>query len=301
VTDQKTSDPEILVVFNPNARAVHRERLQRLLDRYFRGRSLELCELSTANDLGDALKPWIEQGVRLVIAAGGDGTAAAVASALAGSDVPMGLLPLGTGNALARELELPIKSEEAAHLLSSSYGIRQLDVMRVQGKSYMLAVSVGLSARTMGGTADSAKRRYGRAAYLWTLLRSLFGLPHYDFEVDVDGRRTTVTANEVIVVSAGIIGYKALRWGPDIQPDDGHLDICFVRARTLLDYLDVFSRLISSRPRRDLRLNCMEVHEAVRIRAPEGLTVQGDGDVIGQTPVEIALQPAALKVVVPAS
>jgi diacylglycerol kinase family enzyme len=297
-TEEKPA-PDILVVFNPHAGGAHRAKLQKLIDTYFADRNLELLESPRSGNLSAELAPWLARGVGLVIAAGGDGTASDVASALAGTDVPLGLLPLGTGNALARELGLPIRSEEAARLLASQWAVRRLDVMDVNGRAFMLAVSVGLSARTMHGTAESAKRRYGRAAYFPPLLRNLFRPPDYECAVVVDGRRTRLLANEVIVVSAGIVGYKVLRWGPDIEPDDGHLDICFVRARTLLDFLDVFRRLVSSQPRRDRRLNCQEVYESVRIESPAGLPVQGDGDMIGETPVEITLRPAALTVVVP--
>jgi diacylglycerol kinase family enzyme len=291
--------PEILVVFNPHAGGAHRARLQKLISKHFADRELVLLESPGAGGLRAALAPWLARGIRLVIAAGGDGTASDVAGALVGTDVPMGLLPLGTGNVLARELGLPMRSEEASRLLAAYSSVRRLDVMEVEGRTFMLGVSVGLSARTMHGTREKAKRRFGRSAYLWPLLRNLFAPPDYDFAVQVDGRLEQVRANEVIVVSAGIVGYKPLRWGPEIQPDDGHLDICFVQARTLLDFLDVFRRLVSSRPRRDRRLNCQEVHASVLIESPVGLTVQGDGDVIGETPVEIRLRPAALSVVVP--
>ncbi|MDA1329889.1 MAG: diacylglycerol kinase family lipid kinase [Chloroflexi bacterium] len=295
----KKNAPEIVLVFNPHAGSAHRDELQRLLAKYFDGRQVELCETKESGGLRDNLQPWIDKGVHLVIAAGGDGTVSEVASALVNTDVPLGILPLGTGNALARELGLPIKTEEAAAILSARYGVRRLDVMQVAGKIFTLAVSVGLSAKTMRRTRDKNKRRFGRIAYIWPFFLSLFGLTQYDFELEIDGRKRVVSANEVIVVNAGIIGYKALRWGPDVQPDDGHLNICFVRAKTLLDYLDVFWRLFSKQNRRDTRLNCVEVYQSVRINTPGGLAIQGDGDLIGETPVEITLHPAALKVAVP--
>lgn len=292
--------PEIVVIFNPQAGSAHRAELQRLVSKHFAGRHVELCESDKAEDVPDLLAPWVEKGVHLVVAAGGDGTVSAVASALVNSDVPLGILPLGTGNVLARELEVPLKADQAARLLAGRFAVRRLDAIRVGERAYLLSVSVGLSAMTMRRTEREDKKRFGRWAYLWTFLLNLFGLPPYSYEAVVDGQSFQVRANELHVVNAGIVGYKALRWGPNVEPDDGRLDLCFVRARSALDYLRVLWQLLTRTRHQGTRFNCVQVYERIEIRSPAGLPVQGDGDVIGHTPVEITLLTSALKVAVPA-
>lgn len=294
-----TSTAEILLVHNPQAGSAHRTQIQRLVEGYFGGRSIALVETRADQNVADSLAPYLQSGIRLVIAAGGDGTVAAAAAALVNRDVPLGILPLGTGNALSRELDIPQTPDQAARLLAGAFDVRRLDVMRVGREIYLLTVSVGLSAVTMRDTRTENKRRFGRAAYIWTLVLNLFGIPRRDFQLEVDGRILNVSANEILVANAGIIGYKALRWGPDVLPDDGHLDLCVVRARSGLDYLRVVGRLLARSERRNESLSRLVARKRIIIRSPAGLPVQGDGDDIGQTPVEIELVPAALNVAVP--
>lgn len=291
--------PEILVVFNPQAGSAHQTQIRRLVDRHFAGRRVELLESHIEGSMADQLAPWLEAGVHLIVAAGGDGTVSAVAAALVNTDVPLGILPLGTGNALCRELDIPLRHEQAAQLLAGPFEIRRLDVMRIGGAVYMLSVSVGLSATTMRDTAAKNKKRFGRAAYIWTGILKLFGLERRDYVVEVDRHMLNVRANEVLAVNSSIIGYKALRWGPHVLPDDGHLDLCFIRARSGLDYLRLVWRLLTRRKRHSPTLNCVIARQRIIIREPAGLPVQGDGDDIGETPIEIELVPSSLKVVVP--
>ena len=186
---QSTTAPEILIVFNPQAGAARRDLLRRLLSEHFTERRIEWLELQTETDTKARISPYLERGIHLVVAAGGDGTISSVAAALANSNVPMGILPLGTGNVLARELEIPINLNKAAKLLASEFSIRRLDAIRVADRVFLLSVSVGLSAMTMRRTRAKDKQRFGRIAYLWPFLLNLAGLPQHDFELEVDGER----------------------------------------------------------------------------------------------------------------
>jgi len=255
--------------------------------------------MAAATDLKSAVKPFLERGVHLVIVAGGDGTISSVAAALANSDVPMGILPIGTGNVLARELAIPINLNKATKLLASDFAIRRLDAIRVANRLYLLAVGVGLSAMTMRRTRSRDKQRFGRLAYVSAFLLSLVGLPQHDFKLIVDGEPINVPANELMAVNAGAIGYKALRWGPNVRPDDGKLDLCFIRVRTVWHFIQVFFGILSRQEFRSGRLKCITLRESMQIQAPDGLLVQGDGDLIGQTPITLTLLPSALKIAVP--
>lgn len=291
--------PEILLVFNPQAGSARQDLLRRLLQKYFADRKVELLEIDSESDTGARIRPYLEKGVHLVIVAGGDGTISTVASEMVNSNVPLGILPLGTGNVLARELAIPINPSKAAQLLAANFAVRRIDAIRVQERVFLLAVSVGLSALTMQRVRNRHKRRFGRLAYLWAFLLNLTGLPQQEFALEVDGQSMQVRANELMAVNAGAIGYKAVRWGPDVQPDDAQLDLCFIRARTLPHYFQVFLGILSRQEYRTKRLKCISVKEEIRINSPADLLIQGDGDLIGRTPVTISFLPAALKIAVP--
>lgn len=297
-TDNKSA-AEILIVFNPNAGSAQRAQIHKLVKENFQGRKLEFLECSDGDLLPELLSPWIERGISLIIAAGGDGTVSSVANAVVNSDVTLGILPIGTGNVLARELEIPLNANLAARLLAGPFDTRFLDAIGVDKKAFLLSVSVGISALTMRKTRPLAKRRFGNLAYIWSFLLNLIGLPQYEYEIEMDGKSSTVKASEIIVLNSGILGYRLLRWGPDIYPDDGRLDICFIGAKTIFAFFRIiFGMLLRLNPERN-NIEVVTVTEKVVIKAPTNLIVQGDGDLIGRTPVEIRLIPTAIKVAVP--
>lgn len=291
--------PEIVVVYNPAARGAGRARLNRLLKKYFSMRRVEVIEARGYRDTAVRLRSFLSAGVELVIAAGGDGTVSDVASALTRSEVPLGILPLGTGNVVARGLDIPTNPGRAAETLAGAYGLRELDVLRVGKRSFIIAVSVGFSAITMYKTTRKDKRRLGPIAYWWTAIRNLFGLSQRKFLVEVDGESSTHRASEVMAANLGIIGTKALRWDQDVFPDDGRMEVYFVAARSLWDYLRVLGSLLTGRIRKEQRVHRLTARQRVIIRSPKQMLVQGDGDGIGRTPVEIQMLPASLKVAVP--
>jgi len=292
--------PEIVVVYNPAARSAERARLDRLLKKHFSGHQVKLIEARGHRAAIARLRPLLSQGIALVIAAGGDGTVSDVASALTYSQTPMGILPLGTGNVVARGLDIPTNLDRAAKILAAgAYRLRELDVMRVGKRSFVLAVSVGFSAITMKKTSRRDKRRFGPMAYWWTGIHSLFGLSQRNFLVEVDGETSSHRASEVLVANLGIIGTKALRWDLDVFPDDGRIEIYFVAARSMWDFARVLGSLLTRNSHREKRVQRLTATQRIVIRSPKRMQVQGDGDGIGRTPVEIELLPASLKVAVP--
>jgi len=103
-----------------------------------------------------------------VLAVGGDGTVSAVASGLIGSEVPLGIVPAGTANILADELNIPLDVEQACQLLASRHRTVHLDAMWVGQHPYFTHVGVGLDALVMQDTRPDTKRRFGRMAYVLT-------------------------------------------------------------------------------------------------------------------------------------
>ena len=133
------SPKTVVVVFNPGAGHARRVKIQNTLEKHFTNHNLELIECSDEDLLPELLRPWIKRNVDLVIAAGGDGTISSVASSLLKSDIPLGILPLGTGNVLANELGIPTNSRQAAKLLAGDYDLRLLDAIAVGDRSFLLS------------------------------------------------------------------------------------------------------------------------------------------------------------------
>lgn len=242
----------------------------------------------------------LPRGFDLVAAAGGDGTVAAVASGLVRTGIPLGIIPVGTGNILAHDLGIPLELDNALQLLCGPHRMRTLDAMQVGEQYFLLSIGVGLSAVLHHDTTVEDKRRFGHLAYFLRGLLALRGFHPRQFTLTVDRRTFRVRAAEVVVANSSTAGSANIRWGPHIHPDDGVLDVCIVRARAPLDYFKIAWNLLR-RQKRDPRLRFLRATESIVIAASRPLPVEADGDLIEQTPVHIRLVPAALQVIVPKS
>jgi YegS/Rv2252/BmrU family lipid kinase len=291
----------IVAVTNQMAGSAAGDAIRAALEGCFaEGRSrLEIYETREGESIGDVVRDRLAQGVDLVIAVGGDGTVSAVADALAGSGTPMGILPRGTANVLARELGVPIDLHDAARLLVSNHDLATIDAMKVGARHYLTQVGVGLDALMIRDTPTSQKKRFGKLAYLWSALKHLLGFQPRRFVIEIDGKRRKTHASQVIVANVGTLGQPPFRWGPDIRPDDGTLDVCVSKARTLLHYLALFWHVLTGRHKADPNVRYFTACRSVAIATKRPLPVQADGEIIGETPVRIEAAPGAVRVIVP--
>jgi diacylglycerol kinase (ATP) len=263
------------------------------------GLTLEFHEITEGEPAADVVRRGLDSGVELFVAVGGDGTVSSVVEGLDGAPALLAVVPSGTGNLLARDLGLPLNPIEAAALISGEHGVRTLDAMRVCERMFILNVGVGISSATVRDTRHEDKRRFGRAAYVGTGLRELVGVKPCRFTVTVDGRNTRLRATEVTVANCDFIGDLPWPWAPDIRPDDGKLDVCLVLVPTATESMRSALRVLRHRRKPLPNVRWLRARRSVRIEPNRVLPVQGDGDLIGETPIEIAVVPGAVRVLVP--
>jgi YegS/Rv2252/BmrU family lipid kinase len=293
----------VFVVLNPISGSSDPDTARSAFERHVcvAGAVCRIHEPSPGERLADLVREAVRSGSDLVVAAGGDGTVSAVANGLVGSGTPLGIIPLGTANVLARELGIPVDLEQACALLGGDHALAVIDAMEVDGKAYLTQVGVGIDALMIRDTTTEDKRRFGRLAYIWTAASRLVGFQPRRFELTADGRGLRVSASQVLVANCGVLGQPPFRWGPDIVPDDGVIDVCVIRARSLWDYARIGWNFVTGRHRQDPNVRYLKVRDEVTIAmvSSKPLPVQADGEIIGQTPVTVRNKPAALKVVVP--
>jgi diacylglycerol kinase family enzyme len=298
----------VFAALNPAAGSAKATDVRQALARHFpEGQAAcEIHEAGAGEPIDALVHAALARGCDLVVAAGGDGTVSMVAGALAGdaADVPLGIIPLGTANVLARDLGIPLDPEEACRLLASppeGHATTRIDAMRVGPGCYFTQVGVGIDALMIRDTRREDKRRFGRIAYLWTASTHLLGFQPGRFVVEADGRRQRARASQVVVANSGILGQPPFRWGPDIRPNDGRLDVCIIRARTLLDYARLGWYVLTAQHHRSPNVRYLAVRHAVAISSRRPLPVQGDGEILGETPVTVEVVPGAVAVIVPAA
>jgi YegS/Rv2252/BmrU family lipid kinase len=267
-----------------------RESVRRVMDDH--GWDEPLWLETTREDPGRGqAKSAVSAGAGLVLACGGDGTVTACAEGVAGTGVPLAVVPLGTGNLLARNMGLPTGLDEA--LAVAVGGVQQpVDAGRVNGTLFVVMAGLGLDARMLSGTSDSLKKRLGWLAYAMSAVRHLGDRP-MRVTVSADGgRRRRMRASALVV---GNVGW--LRGGlpllPDARPDDGMLDAVVLVAGGLAGWLAVAAGILLRRPARGgvYRVQFSEL----RVTLGRGEPWELDGEVMGSTRhLTVVAQPGAL-------
>lgn len=292
----------IYVVLNPVAGHSNGDDLRRMLEERFNseGYRVDIYETTGEEDVAQLTRDACTRGSKLVIAAGGDGTVAGVVNGLMHNDVPLGVIPLGTGNGLARALNIPLDIGEAIDIIAvDNHQIQGLDALKVGEKFFILNVSAGISAKAMEETDHTVKQRFGVLAYVWSIAKQLFGFQPRRFWVTIDGRRALVRAAEILV-SNGTLLEEPLPLGPPELFNDGVLDVYVITPRTIVDYLVIAWHFIVHRNQKRPLLRHLTAKQSVMIEAyREPQPTQADGESLGTTPVEVEIVRDALQVIVP--
>jgi YegS/Rv2252/BmrU family lipid kinase len=253
---------------------------------------------TTALDAGlGQARDLVELGAGLVIACGGDGTVRACADVLAGTTVPLGIVPAGTGNLLARNLALPMGVADAVHVALAGQD-RRIDLGVVDGQRFAVMAGIGFDAAMVAGTSERLKTGMGWPAYLLSGARHLFGdIMRVTVRVD-GGPELQRRARLVLVGNVGRItgGIPLL---PDAAPDDGWLDVVILTPRTLVGWAHVAGRVLT-RNRRTRRPVERHRGKRIEVRAEKPHPRELDGDNIPAAAEFVAeIEPATLTVRVP--
>lgn len=265
---------------------------------------------TTTEDFGAGMaKEALEAGAALVVAAGGDGTTRAVAGVLAGSGVPMGLLPMGTGNLLARNLGIPLNDGPAAVDVILHGDTRALDlcrahVMRPSGRvsvePSVVMLGMGFDAEVVGETDDTLKRTIGWGAYVASGLGRLVGRRH-PVRLWLDDEPPQIEkVRSVLVATAGTLtgGVTLL---PEAQLDDGLADVVTVTPRTLAGWAQIIWWALRGAKGSNPLVQQRQAR-TVRIDARWPMPAQMDGDPVGDTiRIDVTVEAGALMVRAPAS
>lgn len=274
---------------------------------------------------GAATAQALERDIDLVIAAGGDGTVRAVAEGLRGSDIPLALVPAGTGNLLARNLDLPLAGLAPSLRIAFGDGERAIDlgiaeiqrsgVVEPEQHAFLVMAGLGLDAKMIKNTSSTLKKAVGWLAYIDGVTRSLPEIKPIRLRMRLDenpGRQ--VSAHTVLIGNCGVLPGGVLLM-PDAEPDDGLLDIAVLRPRGRLGWLTVWRKITwengvlrktaigrriidLSRDARDL---LYQRAAAVELRVEQPQEFQLDGDEFGEAAsLRAWTEHHALRVKVPA-
>jgi YegS/Rv2252/BmrU family lipid kinase len=286
-----------LVIVAPTVDALKREELRRCFAAT--GLAFEVVETRAGDAISERVTERLCEGFACVVAVGGDGTVAAVAHALAGGEIPLGIVPAGTGNLVARELGIPLAVEAAVALIKGPSRLRRIDAMRIGGRIFLLNAGVGINAETIDQTSRLGKSLFGRSAYFGTAVWKVLQAKPQRLEITVDGETREYQATDVAISNCGILAKALNPNGPDIRADDGRIDVCILCMKTPLEYpWYYFLRRIAPK-RVNKIIHELSAQKSVSVRSDGPISVQADGDIIGTTPTMVEVLPSALSVLVP--
>ena len=236
------------VIYNPEK--ISEARLRKLY-RKVTDKELFLIPTDPATGGFESGKRAIELDMERIVVAGGDGTLRSVVEAVADHDVVIGILPIGTGNILARNLKLPVNNlESCAHrsLSKSEYQIdlgiaKVFDIHGISHEFYFTGIAgLGMDARLMAATDKKRKRQIGWIAYLEASMRFL-PLKFERFEVVIDDQPPRVLKSySLLVGNAGWLP-GAISMMPDARLDDSRLDMAAIGPRKIWNWVDFISRV----------------------------------------------------------
>jgi diacylglycerol kinase family enzyme len=247
----------------------------------------------------------VEREVDVIAAIGGDGTILQVAGALVGSDVRLAIIPTGTGNLLAGNLDLASGVEAAARTILAGRS-RRIDLGRLMGDvvgsnglHFAVACGIGFDARVMGATSVGLKRIFGKFAYVATAAALSPSLRNEAYDVRVDGVDYAAPGAQVFVANFGRLARRVEATWP-IRPDDGVLDIIVMNASgPVSGVLAAWGAIRHGHIHRSIHGVLHLQGGEIRIASRSPQVAEADGDVIGWTPVVVKVVPRALSVVVP--
>lgn len=281
---------------NPTTRG-NAAKLTRLLENAApAGVNLVLHE-TTVDPIDPNLIPNDPSQVEAVIAVGGDGTVAEVATALGDRPIPLGIVPGGSTNIIAKYIGVPANPKRAARLIFGKHDLRQIDAGICNGKRFLHIAGAGFDSRLFMATNRALKRRTGWLAYLPGAAKSVF-LPPSRFTIDVDGNVLEIASPLVLIANGGAIIHPRFSIYPSINNADGLLDVVVFTATSTGGIMRALARFMT----RSLPGSKSVVHlkgKSIHLSAEPPMPVQLDGDVVGETPAQFAIAPEPMRIIVP--
>ncbi|MDD5092944.1 MAG: diacylglycerol kinase family lipid kinase [Dehalococcoidia bacterium] len=293
-----------------------------------RGWVVSLSETHRPMEAAQLASDAVKRGAKVVIAAGGDGTVNEVGSGLVGTDVALGVLPLGTTNVWAMQMHIPTLNpmrpgtrvakmvagleELTSWPLPANYHKKMLlnaaqvlvegrtvaiDVGEAAGRYFLMWLGIGLDAVVVKKRALGSKRLSGSLSYIVPALGTLGRYSSVDITMTLDGK--VIKADSSLVVVSNIQLYGGIfPIGAKAHVNDGKLDVCIFKGGGVLTLTRHAWKVLSRQHLQDPKVEYCQCSQIV-IESARPMPVHIDGDPFMETPVTIRVLPSALNVIVP--
>jgi diacylglycerol kinase (ATP) len=234
--------------------------------------------------------------IDLVIVGGGDGTLNAVVDGLVGTQLPLGILPLGTANDLARTLGIPNSLPEACQIIANGQ-LRRIDLGWVNGKHFFNVASLGLSVKITQRLTKEAKRRWGILAYAATALQVIWESRPFSAEIRLNGKSVKVKTVQIAVGNGRYYG-GGMAVVHDATIDDQRLDLYSLEIQHWWQIILLVPAMRGGRHINSPNVRALQGQE-IEVYTRKPRPINTDGEITTSTPAHFRVIPGALSVLVP--
>jgi YegS/Rv2252/BmrU family lipid kinase len=255
----------------------------------------EVVFTERAGHATELAKNAVDNGADIVVALGGDGTINEVACALVDTNIPMGILPAGSGNGLARCLGISMSNTLALRTIIRG-NTKLMDVATVNGNLYTSIAGIGFDAFVAQKFAGSYMR--GMLSYMQIILNEFKNYKADNYNLIIDGEEIEKQALMIVFANSDQFGFNT-RIAPHAKVDDGFLDVCVMKKMHSKQLLNVGYHTMRGTLG---NTNYVEYYKAkeISINNVHGALMNVDGEPkIMDSPVKISIKPLALRVIVP--
>jgi diacylglycerol kinase (ATP) len=288
------------LLVNPAAGKGKGRRYLRRLLRYLESRRLEFdCRLSEGpghlTDLARELS-LRRGGQDIPVVCGGDGSVNEVVNGLDSSSPPLGILPCGTGDDIARNLGIPRGIPEACDVILNGQ-VRTLDLVQAGSRRFLTIGGAGIDSEVTRLANSSRLALPGPVLYSWAVLLAFPSFRPRQFTITADSWKYEGRLMFAAVANAPVYG-GGMRLSPDSAMDDGRMEICIVEEMGRLELLANFPKIFRGTHLAHPKFRVLQARRA-RIESSEAADFYADGEFHQRLPVEVSLEPGALSVMVP--
>lgn len=260
-------------------------------------------EASVTQGAGDAIRfarAAVKKGIDALAVYGGDGTIMEAVGGLVGSEVPLVILPGGSGNVLATELGIPKDLKEACAFLGhGGFESKAIDLGRFNKRYFVVGVSLGFEADVIQGADRESKKRIGIFAYFISALAAAKKIKKAVYHLVIDGQKHEVEGVACIIANTGNLGFSSISFDRHIDVSDGFLDVVVVRKANLGLFKLMAITLIKRERPENLELVQHWQGKDIHVSSSPAQKVQCDGELLETMPLHVTVVPGAIQVLVP--
>jgi diacylglycerol kinase (ATP) len=284
---------DTVIILNPAARGARTQRLRKQVEQLARGSIL--CATTQAGEAEGLARHAVTEGYKRIVAAGGDGTINEIVNGIAGHNVALGLLPLGTMNVFATELGLPVNDLANCWKIIERNRTHRVDLPRANGKHFVQLAGVGLDAQAVKETSRAFKRSFGPLSYLISAVQIASRTPPV---LQIESEEAVATEGSFVLVGNGRLYGGRFPFFKQALMDDGLLDVIVFKRLGYVEIIRYLQDVVFTPQISSPEVEYFQTRH-LRVTSDESVPVEIDGELVGNCPVEFKIRAGGLRVLTP--